>query len=286
MKLTDNLDEIIKNLSQSGYTFGNGELTVSEIRQIKKQSKDSRGVYGVNAPIGINIFSMIAQNDDIIFQLQNFKDSELDAMVIKYSIKSNRKYIIINSDKPLINQIFAAAHEYYHYLYSFTGNTKDSIVCFFNKNDKEEIKANRFAAEFLLPEDALSTEVEQLIKYYGAFEQVPLPKQILFCFLLVLKYSLPLKAVMYRLKEEKITDIDFMLHHYKEIKKILIESFEDNRYIKELYSKSNMYINEQLYDLVPFLYNKGRLDDATVSEIIKKFDLSEYQIKESLIHNE
>lgn len=286
MKLTDNIDEIIKSLSQSGYIFGSGELSVSEIRQIKKQSKDSRGVYGVNAPIGINVFSMIAQNNDIVFQLQDFKNSELDAMIIKYSSKSNRKYIIINSEKSLINQIFAAAHEYYHYLYSFTGNTKDSIVCFFNKNDKEEIKANRFAAEFLLPEDALSIEVEQLIKYYGTFEQVPLLKQILFCFLLVIKYSLPLKAVMYRLKEEKITDIDFMINHYKEIKKILIESFADNPYIKELYSKSNMYINEQLYDLVPFLYNSGRLDDTTVNEIIKKFSLSEAQIKESLIRNE
>lgn len=286
MKLTDNIDEIIKSLSQSGYIFGSGELSVSEIQQIKKQSKDSRGVYGVNAPIGMNVFSMIAQNNDIVFQLQDFKNSELDAMIIKYSPKSNRKYIIINSEKPLINQIFAAAHEYYHYLYSFTGNTKDSIVCFFNKNDKEEIKANRFAAEFLLPEDALSIEVEQLIKYYGTFEQVPLPKQILFCFLLVIKYSLPLKAVMYRLKEEKITDIDFMINHYKEIKKILIESFADNPYIKELYSKSNMYINEQLYDLVPFLYNSGRLDDTTVNEIIKKFSLSEAQIKESLIRNE
>lgn len=213
MNFTDNIDEIIKNLSQSEYTFGNGELTVSEIRQIKKQSKDSRGIYGVNAPMGTNIFSMIGQNDDIVFQLQGFKNSELDAMIIKYSPKSNHKYIIINSEKPLINQIFAAAHEYYHYLYSFTGNTKDSIVCSFNKNDKEEIKANRFAAEFLLPEEALSTEVEQLVKYYGTFEQVSLPKQILFCFLLVVKYSLPLKAVIYRLKEEKITDIDVMINH-------------------------------------------------------------------------
>ena len=116
MNFTDNIDEIIKNLSQSEYTFGNGELTTSEIRQIKKQSKDSRGIYGVNAPMGTNIFSMIGQNDDIVFQLQKFKDSELDAMIIKYSSKSNRKYIIINSEKPLINQIFAAAHEYYHYL--------------------------------------------------------------------------------------------------------------------------------------------------------------------------
>lgn len=66
----------------------------------------------------------------------------------------------------------------------------------------------------------------------------------------------------------------------------MTESFKDNRSIKELYSKSNIYINEQLYDLVPFLYNKGRLDDVTVNEIIKKFDLSEAQIKEGLISNE
>ena len=286
MKIADNIDEIITNLSQSEYSFGSEELSASEIRQIKQQAKNSRGIYGVNAPVGTNIFSFIAQNDDLIFQLQNFKSSELDAMIIKYSPKSPRKYIIINSEKPLINQIFAAAHEYYHYLYSFTGNTKDSIVCSFNNNDKEEIKANRFAAEFLLPEEALNGEKIQLLKYQDSFEKLPLAKQILFCFSLVVKYSLPLKAVIYRLKEENITNTDFLIEHYDEVKKILLEVFGEYPYIKELYSKQNKYINEQLYDLVPLLYNKGRLDDSTLNEIIKKFGLSETKIKEGLAADE
>jgi len=41
MNFTDNIDEIIKNLSQSEYTFGNGELTTSEIRQIKEAIGDN-----------------------------------------------------------------------------------------------------------------------------------------------------------------------------------------------------------------------------------------------------
>ena len=32
----NNIDEIIKKLSQSDYTFGNGELTPAEVRQIKQ----------------------------------------------------------------------------------------------------------------------------------------------------------------------------------------------------------------------------------------------------------
>ena len=284
--MNNNIDEIIKKLSQSGYTFGNGELTVSEVRQIKQQSKNSRGTYGVNAAIGTNIFSFIAQNDDIVFQLQSFKDSELDAMILKYSSQSDRKYIIINSEKPLINQIFAAAHEYYHYLYSFTGNTKKSFVCSFNNNDKEEIKANRFAAEFLLPEEALKTELEIFEKYQSPFENLPLAKQIAFCFMLVTKYTLPLKAVFYRLKEEHICGTDFLLEHYNDVKEILASFTKNSPLLKELYSKENRYINEQLYNLVPFLYNKGRINDSTLNEIILKFNLSENQIKTGLTDDE
>ena len=279
-------ETIINLLSQNNYTFGEGELTSQEIKQIKKQSKDSRGIYGVNAPIETNIFSFISQNDDIVFQLHEFKDSALDAMIIKYSPQSERKYIVINSDKPLINQVFAAAHEFYHYKYSFAGNTRNSFICSFNENIKEEIKANRFAAEFLLPEGALKTELEAFLRFHENFEESPIHKQIAFCLTLVIKYALPLKAVLYRLKEEHITSTDFLFSHYEDVKRILIGLSEDFPLVKNLYSKSNKYIKEPLYDLVPLLYNKGRLDDSTVNTIIKKFDLSESQIKEELINNE
>lgn len=282
----DNIDNIISNLSQKQYTFDDGTLTPSEIKQLKKQSKDLRGTYGVTAPIGVNVFSLISQNDDIVFQLQDFENSDVDAMIIKYSKESSRKYIVINSAKPLINQIFAAAHEFYHYQFSFNGTTRDSFVCSFDKNDKEEIKANRFAAEFLLPEEALKSELEAFQKFQSKFDEQPIAKQIAFCFALVFKYAIPLKAVLYRLKEENIFSTDYLLDHYGEVKEILLEFVEEKKFLSELYSNKNNYINEQLYNLVPFLYNKGRLDDSTVDSIIDKFDLSESQIKGGLIKDE
>ena len=287
MSSKNDIDSIINNLSQSKYTFGEKELSSDEILQIKNQAKDARGRYGLNAPIGTNIFSFLEQKGDIVFQLQDFKESELDAMIIKYSAKSQKKYIIINSDKPLINQIFAAAHEFYHYLYSFIGNSQDSIVCTFSKNDKEEIKANRFAAEFLLPEEALKDEVNSFSKFIdGNFLNAPIARQIVFCFYLTTKYSIPLKAVMYRLREENISNTDYLLNHYEDVKQLLLDFSKSETHVKELYANKNEYITEQLYNLVPYLYNKGRLDDSTVDEIIKKFSLSEKQILGDLIKDE
>lgn len=287
MSSKNDIDSIINNLSQSKYTFDEKELSSDEILQIKNQSKDARGRYGLNAPIGTNIFSFLEQKGDIVFQLQDFKESELDAMIIKYSAKSQKKYIIINSVKSLINQIFAAAHEFYHYLYSFIGNSQDSIVCTFSKNDKEEIKANRFAAEFLLPEEALKDEVNSFSKFIdGKFLNAPIARQIVFCFYLTTKYSIPLKAVMYRLREENISNTDYLLNHYEDVKQLLLDFSKSETHVKELYANKNEYITEQLYNLVPYLYNKGRLDNSTVDEIIKKFSLSEKQILGDLIKDE
>lgn len=287
MSSKKDIDSIINNLSQNTYTFDENLLSKEEIELLKNRARDSRAIYGLNTPIGTNIFSFLEQKGDIVFQLQDFKKSDLDAMIIKYSSKSLKKYIVINSDKPLINHIFAAAHELYHYSYSFIENQLDSFVCSFSKNEKEEIKANRFAAEFLLPEEALRNELKIFLQFSeGKFQTTPLYRQIAFCFVLVAKYCLPLKAVLYRLKEENISNTDYLLKHYEDVKKILLEFSEENVRVKELYSNKNIYINEQLYDLVPLLYNKGRLDDFTVSEIIKKFGLSENRIKDGLIADE
>ncbi len=287
MSSKKDIDSIINNLSQNTYIFDENLLSKEEIELLKNRARNSRAIYGLNTPIGTNIFSFLEQKGDIVFQLQDFKKSDLDAMIIKYSSKSLKKYIVINSDKPLINHIFAAAHELYHYSYSFIENQLDSFVCSFSKNEKEEIKANRFAAEFLLPEEALRNELKTFLQFSeGKFQTTPLYRQIAFCFVLVAKYCLPLKAVLYRLKEENISNTDYLLKHYEDVKKILLEFSEENVRVKELYSNKNIYINEQLYDLVPLLYNKGRLDDFTVSEIIKKFGLSENRIKVGLIADE
>ena len=172
MSSKNDIDLIINNLSQNNYTFDENLLVKDEIELLKNRARDSRAIYGLNTPIGTNIFSFLEQKADVVFQLQDFKKSDLDAMIIKYSSKSLKKYIIINSDKPLINQVFAAAHELYHYSYSFIENSLDSFVCSFNKNDKEEIKANRFlsASNYLDYNNQLATEaLTPAPKGYEAF---------------------------------------------------------------------------------------------------------------------
>ncbi len=278
------VDLIISKLSQGGYAFKERGLSNEEIVQLKNQAKDSRGRYGVNAPIGPNVFSFMEKKGDIVFQLQEFKDSELDAIIVWYSMKSSRKYIIINSEKPLINQIFAAAHELYHYSYTFKGNSNKSIVCNFSKDEKEEVKANRFAAEFLLPEEALKDELDYYLHYTGVpFTELSYEKQIVFCINLVMKYSIPLKAVIYRLSEEGVSNVDYLLGNYAEVKVLIGKLAERMGQLKELYSNDNMYITESLYDLVPYLYKRGRLDDSAVDEIISDFSLDGTDIWGALI---
>ena len=72
MSSKNDIDSIITNLSQSKYTFGEKELSSDEILQIKNQSKDARGRYGLNAPIGTNIFSFLEQKGDIVIPIAGF----------------------------------------------------------------------------------------------------------------------------------------------------------------------------------------------------------------------
>ncbi len=281
--MSDNFSSQINNLSQLQYEFNSTALNEEELKRIKLDAKNYRSSFGTVAPIGKNIFSMMEQCGDIVFILQKFENSELDAMIIRHREDSQKKYIVINSYKPLINQIFAAAHEYYHYLFSFQNQTKTQIICKFNNKDNEEIKANRFAAELLLPPEALKNETVEFLKYSGSvkLELLEIAKQVLFLFFITIKYSVPLKAVMYRLSEEGYyKDIDFLIANYNVIKKAFIEVWGKNDNVKELYSNSNPYISKPIDNLLPLLYEKGRLDQTEFLKLAETFNLDKTKIKE------
>ena len=114
-------------------------------------------------------------------------------------------YIILNVNKPLINQIFTAAHEFYHYIKDYKKLEKRRIsVILIKLKDINEMCASRFAAELLLPEEALLRE----IKDYLVNMKIPDTSKMTFhqyatlMIFLTVKYQMPLKAVIYRLAEE------------------------------------------------------------------------------------
>lgn len=90
------------------------------------------------------------------------QDEDICGFVYKFK---DRKFVYINSYIPLEKQVFAAAHELYHIWYSDIdkGELLNSKVLEeempINEINKEDLKANRFAAEFLLPEEVFRNEL-------------------------------------------------------------------------------------------------------------------------------
>lgn len=72
------------------------------------------------------------------------------------SIKVNDdNFILINSNHPVGRQNFTICHEFYHLFIQDNFQSNTCITGEFNKKNKSEYEADRFAAFFLMPEDGI-----------------------------------------------------------------------------------------------------------------------------------
>lgn len=267
-------EEVFNLYKQERYDLSFKDLTKDDIVEIRKLSKEKRSNYG-NAPIGRKIFNLITEQEpNIIFKLAEYENKDIDAFLYIPFPEAGRAYIVLNSSRPLISQIFAAAHEYYHYLKDFQKIQKESQICFLEHLETvSEQKASRFAAELLLPVDALREDIERSMLTFNVSDAKKLShvEWSAICIILVKKYELPLKAVMFRIAEEGfiekksykkiIDDYDFIKGAMNNIK------IESNKSFKSLMSPQNDEIPlKQLYKSVFDVYNCGF---ATGEEIIK-----------------
>lgn len=262
-------DNIFDQYYQANYDFNTGSLTDQEIDDIKNLAKEKRVNYAL-APIGEKIFDFISeQSPNIHFELVELDNVNIDGMLYIPKSGYDKAYIILNGKKPFINQIFAAAHEYYHYIKDYE-NIKDKpyICCLASLKNINEKKASRFAAEFLLPEDALRSELKHF-KNNLCFHEKKEVEYAYISMLLTLKYQLPLKAVIYRLHEEGyIKNLNTFIKNYDFIKGLLmqIKVFKDS--IEHLYENKNCLVDNKsiIYQQIDVVYKNGL---ASREEIIK-----------------
>ena len=238
-------NELFEQYYQNEYDFDTASLSLDEIAEIKKLAREKRVDYNL-APMGMGVFNWILkENSNIRFERVAFDSEKIDGMLYVPTTGKERAYIILNSKKPLINQIFTAAHEYYHYIKDYQKFKEMPYICDFSMlQDVNEMKAGRFAAELLLPEEALSREIQDYLRAnnksmkemnFGDFG-------VLFIFLTI-KYQMPLKAVIYRFYEEHYIDnIDAFIKNYEFIKKVLKEIKIFRKHVDVLYNTENDYV--------------------------------------------
>ena len=136
-------------------------LAKAELEEIVNKVNMCLGKYKkANRIIKEDIFKILEMNAKTIYY--PIEDDDICGFVYKFK---GYKFCYINSYIPLEKQVFAAAHELYHILYDAI--EKGELICMeaidedvaTNQSNREDLKANRFAAEFLVPEEVFRNEL-------------------------------------------------------------------------------------------------------------------------------
>lgn len=282
---------VFEQYYQKEYDFNTASLSVDEVADIKKLAREKRVDYAL-APMGSGVFNWILkQNGNIRFELVPFDSEKIDGMLYIPTIGKERAYIILNANKPLINQIFTAAHEYYHYVKDYQKFKETPYICDFSLlKDVNEMRACRFAAEVLLPEEALLHEVKDYCRAMNitSMKKIDFAHFAALTILLTVKYQMPLKAVIYRLAEERYIDsIDKYIENYEFIKKVLQEIKIFGKRVEELYGTENNYVfpYSSTYQDMEKAFSTGNASRENILEDAEKLALDRNLIHELLAEN-
>ena len=173
------------------------ELTEAEAQEVKEYAASRLGVCRkMNDVIGIQIFQILSLHARVIYYPLG-KESVWGFTRIKGARgggQSQKPFVVINSSIPIDCQVFAAAHELYHIWEDDKVDVVPAYVMDDETGDRNELKANRFAAEFLVEEELL---IKELRTYGIASDNVSL-KDIL---ILSELFCVPYRTMVKRLFE-------------------------------------------------------------------------------------
>jgi len=176
------------------------ELTEAELSEVKEKAAAKLGVCKKqNDIIGQQIFSILGLYARVIYYPLG-EEAVWGFTRIKGSTEGtqgDKPFVAINSSIPLDCQVFAAAHELYHIWYDNKVDVIPANIIDEPVDDRNELKANRFAAEFLVAEDLLLKE----LRMYSIDSAKIATKDIL---KLADLFSVPYRTMVKRLYEVKV----------------------------------------------------------------------------------
>ena len=213
------------------------ELSKPQIKKIKELANKIRKEAGVfsDAAIADDLLGYL-ENEGIIVCYYPFKDGErIDANITIFHTDPPIKFIGLNSNLYYDEQLFALAHELYHYI------TESGLA--YSENDmldaRIEQMADRFAAELLLPESVLKDRVESSFPDEKT-ENISELRVLRFIAQLQIEWWLPYRSVLLRLKEEGLLP-----------ETIVGKLFNiDHRAENSSYSRIFKNINPEIYNLL------------------------------------
>lgn len=176
------------------------EVQIEEIRKLACDKRRSLGYVG-ETPIANDMFTILSMLNIILLEYPIKSEGNRPAFsaAIMYSEENDKKltFIGLNTADYFDKQVFAIAHELFHYFTksgSHLSRPEDKL------NTLIEIKANRFAAEFLLPETELESIVLDEFKV-SSLDKIKHKTLLRFIARLHCSWWLPYRSIVRRLHE-------------------------------------------------------------------------------------
>lgn len=239
-------------------------LNEVQIEDIRKLARDKREYLGIvsEGPIGDDIFTILERLGIILLEYPIQSDDENPAFsaAIMYSEEDNEEltFIGLNTADYFDKQVFAIAHELYHY-FTKTGSHISRLNSI--ENSILETKANRFAAEFLFPEIALKSVILEEFKKSNLTE---ISDNTLMRFIVRLQCSwwLPFRSIIKRLNE--ITAIS--QEQYDRFYNLDVRNFDSD------YSRTGLALDREIYRKLNTKTNIVGISARDLEIIIRNFE--------------
>lgn len=237
------------------------EIQLEEIRKLAEKTRHSLGFVG-DTPIANDIFTILDNEGILLLEYPIKSDGEKPAFsaALIYSKEGDKElaFIGLNTADYFDKQIFAIAHELFHY-YTKTGShlSRPSE----EENDLVEKTANRFAAEFLLPENTLKSIVLKEFKT-SSLEKKQTKTLLRFIARLQCTWWLPYRSLVKRLQEiNAISD-----EQYNKLFAI------DERDMDGEYGRTGRAINEEAFLKLNKATNNIGTSPKDIEIIIRNFE--------------
>ncbi len=252
-------------------------LSERQIAEIKALAAETRSLFGVSpfVPVGNDIYMVLEKKGIFLceYPFSESEDTHTQASIVIFKAgEETITFIGLNTACYYDEQIFALAHEIYHYT-TKTGAVYSSDA---GKEDEEtEKKADRFAAEFLLPADSLKTLIGQT---FNASNLADVPETRLLRFIAKLQcdWWLPYHAVINRLFEEQyISGEQYESLFEKDCRSEesvyrRILSSTDNKIADLLNTKTRTVgVSSKIIDVVINNYEDGYIDDDEFVRVLE-----------------
>lgn len=255
-------------------------LNEKQIYEVKRLASDTRRSFGIypNVPIG-NEIKLLLEKKDILLCEYPFPDTNgthTYGNITWFKIDNDTiTFIGLNTSSFYDEQIFAIAHEIYHYItqsgkaYTPDMEYEDKII---------EKKADRFAAELLLPEEALKAAAIDIISS-SDMRDVSSAKLLRFIARMQCDWWLPFQAIVNRLFEEgfidesqyeKLYEID--CRNEEGVYRRLLKNIDAE--ISELLNKrtKTIGVSNSVIETIISNYEDGFIDDDEFVQTLLMFD--------------